>query len=153
MSIHSSTSSPIAPPSSTSERLATCSRDQKRWQRTEEFRAAVRPEPLSTSKGAWEAYFQEQEARGIEYEGSNPSPSTRNSSTALLSRDPTLDVGSVRAPSNFRVLNLQAQHLIIHDSSSGQLVEATMPSINFSQSAALQNILHPQTSSQSDSPS
>ena len=130
----------------------TLSQDQKRHQQTEEFQATARLEPPSASKGAWEAYFQEQEAQGIKYEGSNSSPSMQNSSTALLSHDPTLDVGSVRSPSNFRVLNLQAQHLIIHNSSSGQLVEATMPSIDFSWSVALQNILCLQTSSQSDSP-
>ena len=48
----------------------------------------------------------------------------------------TSDVGFARPPSNFCVLNLQVQHLVIHDSSSGQLVEAMVPSIDFSQSVA-----------------
>ena len=39
---------------------------------------------------------------------------------------------------------MQAQHLVIHDSSSNQLVEAIIPSLDFSQSATLQNVLHSQ---------
>jgi hypothetical protein len=98
-------------------------------------------------------YFQEQETRGVTYESSDTAISTRPSSSAPLSRASTSEVGFVRPPANFKVLNLQAQHMIIHDSSSGQLVEATVPSIDFSRSVALQNILHPQASSSQSSSS
>lgn len=48
---------------------------------------------------------------------------------------------------------MQAQHMILHDSASGQLVQATIPSINLSSSAALQNLLQPQASSHPSSSS
>jgi hypothetical protein len=127
--------------------------ERGRHRRRQQQRAGERTaEPLSMSRGAWDSYFHEQEARGVSYKRHGPSPPHSSTATAILPRTMTAKVGFARPPSNFQVLNLQAQHLVIHNSSSGKLVEATVPSIDFSQSAALQNLLLP-TLAQAQGPS
>jgi hypothetical protein len=148
----SSTSSANIPLPSTSGNRATQSQNQKKKQRTGEYQAPFKVDRSSASKDAWDAYFRDQQAQGVTYDESDASLPSQPSSTALLPRAMTSDVGFARPPSNFRVLNLQAQHMIIHDSSSNQLVEASIPSIDFSQSAALQNILCPQVPARRNSP-
>jgi hypothetical protein len=139
-------------PPTARQRETERSRVQRRRLRTGEHRATARTEPPSANQEAWDNYFRDQESRGIVYGRAEPS-SSNPPAAALLPRSATSEVGFARPPANFQVLNLQAQHMVIHDSSSGQLVEATVPSIDFSQSVALWNILQSQTSAPQNSPS
>jgi hypothetical protein len=141
----SSSSSAYHPPPARQEESEQ-SQAQRRRQRASEHRATPRTKLPRANRDAWDNYFRDQEAWGIVYERDEPSSSSRPLATALQPCAMTNEVGFAKPPSNFRVLNLQAQHMIIHDSSSGQLVEATVPSIDFSQLAALRNLLQLQPS-------
>ena len=120
------------------------SRNQKQRQHASNPPASCRMERRPrTSSAAWDAYFRGQEARGVIYEQAQPAPPKQTSSRVIAPRTAMAAMEPARAPANFQVLETQSQHMIIHDSSSNQLVEAQIPSLDFSRSAALQAVLRP----------
>jgi hypothetical protein len=135
-------------PGSTSE----LSRDQRQRLRASNPSASRRTERRPrTSSAAWDAYFRGQEARGVVYEQARPAPPERTSSRVIAPRAATAAMEPARTLANFQVLETRSQHMIIHDSSSNQLVEAQIPSLDFSRSAALQAVLRPQAATPSES--
>ena len=115
-------------------------RTARRQQRARDYTGPSRP-PRRTeaSRETWNQYFDHREARGVSYDNRDPAP--RASSSALAPRTSATDVGPVRAVPHLRVLNMQAQPMLLHDTSSNQLVETAILSTDFSQSAVLQGAL------------
>ena len=86
-----------------------------------------------------EPNFDDRESRGVSYGNRDAAP--RASSSALAPRASASDVGFVWVVPQLRVLDLQAQSLLLHDTSSNQLAETAILSTDFSQSAVLQGAL------------
>ncbi len=116
-------------------------RTARRQQRTREYPGSSRPpQRTEASRETWNQYFDSREARGASYDNRNPAP--RASSSSLAPRTSATDVGPVRVVPQLRVLSMQAQPMLLHDTSSNQLVETAILSTDFSQSAVLQSALH-----------
>ena len=64
----------------------------------------------------WNQYFDNREARGVSYDNRDSAP--RASSSTLAPRTSATDIGPVRAVPHLRVLNMQAQPMLLHDTSS-----------------------------------
>jgi hypothetical protein len=118
-------------------------RAARRQQCANEYPGSSRP-PLraQASRETWDQYFGRQEASGVSYDSRNES-TTHARSAAIVPRSDATNVGFVQAAPQFRVLGSQAQPMLLHDTSSNQLVETTILSTDFSQSAVLQRVLHP----------
>ena len=98
------------------------------------------PQPQA-SRDVWNAYFHRQEAQGVEYDRArDPLPSCAGPS-ALVPQANLYRASALPSFADVHVMEVQAQRMLTHDSSSNQLVEATLPSFNFSQSTAMQMAL------------
>lgn len=138
----SSASSANAPLRTRSDATPYQDRASRKRQRSSGFPRSSKPPPRSQAgRQDWEQYFESQKARGVSYETSSTADPTRASSSALANRTTGTEVGSARALPQFRVVEMQAQPMLLHDSASNQLVETAILSTDFSKSAVLQRAL------------
>jgi hypothetical protein len=141
----SSASSANAPSHSRSEAVSHRGRTSRRQQRSSGFpRSSKPPTRAQAGKQSWDQYFEGQEARGVSYEGSSTAGPSRASSSALSPQTSITDVGPARVLPQFRVVEVQAQPLLLHDTASNQLVETAVLSTDFSRSSILQRALQQQ---------
>jgi hypothetical protein len=139
----SSASSANLPSHHWSEASHRRGRAARRQNRASEYPGSSRPSPRPRAgKEAWEQYFEGQEARRVSYE--RPTSTRTAETSALAPRSLATEVGPVRTLPQFRVVNVQAQPLLLHDTASNQLVETAVLSTDFSKSALLQHALQQQ---------
>jgi len=144
----SSASSANAPPQPRSGAYTHRGRTSRRQQRSSGYQRSSRPPPRpQADREAWDQYFEGQEARGVSYQNTDSSRSRETSSHALAPRPSISDLGSVRILPQFRVVEMQAQPVLLHDTASNQMVETAILSTDFSQSAVLQYALQQQQQS------
>ncbi len=118
-------------------------RTARRHQRASQYPGSSRPpQRAEASREAWDQYYESREARGVDYDNRDSAPRASSRPSALASRTSATDVGPVQAVPRLRVLSMQAQPMLLHDTSSNQLVETAILSTDFSQSTILQSALH-----------
>ncbi len=118
-------------------------RTARRKHRAREYPGSSRPpQRTEASRETWNQYFESREDRSTAYNRRNDT--TQASSSALAPRTSATNIGPVRSTPQLRVLNMQAQPMLLHDTASNQLVETTILSTDFSRSAVLQNALQQQ---------
>lgn len=139
-SAFSSASSHNASSHSRHESAPRRGRTSRMRQRAREYPGSSRQPPRApASRERWDQYFGSQEAQGTSYDNRGPAP--RTSSASLAPRPAATQVGPVRAIPQMRVLDLQAQPMLLHDTASNQLVEAAILSTDFSQSSVLRHAI------------
>jgi hypothetical protein len=139
-SAFSSTSSRNASSHSRRESAPRRGRTSRMRQRAREYPGSSRQPPRApASRDRWEQYFDSREARGTSYDNRGSAP--RASSAALAPPTMVNEVGPVRAVPQLRVLDMQTQPMLLHDTASNQLVEAAILSTDFSQSSVLQRAI------------
>lgn len=153
--ISSSSSANVSSPFR-NEPSASRGRASRRQLRSSGYQRPARSTPRpQTDRGGWDRYFEEQRARGVSYEDDCATSARRAGPSALISR-PAPDLALSRSLPQLRVVTLQPQPILLHDSASNQLVETTVLSTDFSQSAILNQALRqtqpPRTEHGSQSP-
>ena len=147
----SSTSSANLPPHPRSGTPSHRGRTSRRQQRSSGYQRPARQSSRpQAGREAWSQYFESQEARGVTYENTDATPYRSAVSSALTHRPSFSDMGPVRTLPQFRVVEMQAQPVLLHDTASNQMVETAILSTDFSQSAVLQHALQQQSSRRQD---
>ena len=137
----SSANAPLQPRSEAPSRRDRAARRQHRSSGYQRSRPTPRPQ---AGREDWEHYFERQEARGVSYEGPSAVTSRTAGPSAIIPRPSITDLSPARVLPQFRVVDVQAQPLLLHDTASNQLVETAVLSTDFSQSALLQHALQQQ---------